>query len=52
MVPLLFIASQEGQIDIVDLLIESRANVDQAINDGSTPLLVANANGHIYLVAF
>src|SRR5207244_10517881 len=44
--PLLF-AARVGDVDLVKMLLESGANVNQTGADGSTPLLVATLRGHV-----
>jgi ankyrin repeat protein len=46
----LFIASQNGYIDIVRALIAAHAGVDIAANNGATPLSVARWDGHTDIV--
>jgi len=45
-------ASQEGHIDCVQLLLESGAEVDTRNDKGATPLHLAARNGHIEVVQF
>jgi ankyrin repeat protein len=42
----LYIASREGNIDVVNVLIAHGADVNARNNDGDTPLLVARRHGH------
>ena len=47
----LWIASSNGNVDIVNLLIEADGNVNQARTDsGVTPLFIASQNGIVALV--
>ena len=49
----LYIATQNGHLDIVKLLIqEGKANPNQANKNGSTPLLAAARRGHLDIVKF
>ncbi len=43
-------AAERGKREIVRLLLEARAKVDQADNDGRTPLLLAALNDHAQVV--
>ncbi|WP_257266337.1 ankyrin repeat domain-containing protein [Endozoicomonas sp. ONNA2] len=43
-------AAQIGFIEIVQLLIDNGANIDQAGNDGATPLYYAAQEGHTEIV--
>lgn len=47
---LLYMAAYKGFLDIVRLLISQKANVNQTIDDGSTPLLVACQQKHTRVV--
>ncbi|MBA2655193.1 MAG: ankyrin repeat domain-containing protein [Gammaproteobacteria bacterium] len=47
----LYIAAQNGHIEVVAALINAGANKDQARNEGATPLFIAAQNGHIEVVA-
>ena len=40
-------AAHEGRLDIVDQLLEARANVNQKGSDGLTAVLAAVAEGHV-----
>ena len=42
----LLIASENGHVEVVRVLVEAGASVDQADKDGATPLSRASANGH------
>ena len=42
----LFIASQNGHVDVVRYLHEARADLNQAMNGGAIPLYVASYKGH------
>ena len=47
----LWMASQEGHIDIVKVLLKAGGNVNQAqTTDGCTPLYIASHNGHLATV--
>ena len=46
----MFIASLEGHLEVVRLLIEAGADKDKANDDGTTPLYVASINGHLEVV--
>ena len=47
----LFIAAQNGHLEIVQFLVESGANKDQGTtNDGATPVFIAAQNGHLEIV--
>ena len=48
----LFLAAQEGHLEIVRFLLEIGANKDQAEKDGTTPLHVAAGGGHLDIVRF
>jgi ankyrin repeat protein len=43
----LFIASQDGHVEVARLLIEAGADIDKAKDNGVTPLYVASQNGHV-----
>ena len=43
-------ASQEGQVEVVRLLIDAGALINQALNNGATPLLIASQDGHVDIV--
>ncbi len=45
------VASQEGHTDGVKLLIKAGADLNEARNDGATPLYMASQNGHNKVVA-
>jgi len=47
--PLLF-ASEKGHADIVKILLDHNANVDQPTNYGRTPLYIASQEGHVEVV--
>ena len=47
----LFLACQKGDVDAARLLLEKGAEVDQAMNDGWTPLRIAKFQGHSAVVA-
>jgi ankyrin repeat protein len=42
----LYIASQNGHSDIVNILIRNGADINLARNTGATPLYIASQNGH------
>jgi ankyrin repeat protein len=46
----LILASQQGNLDIVKVLLNSGARVDDIMTDGRTALLMACKNGHIEVV--
>ena len=46
----LYIASEEGHLDVVRLLVEQRADINKASNDGGTPLLIASSKGRVDVV--
>ena len=47
----LFIASQEGHVDVVrQLLLREDADVNLAENNGATPLYIASQEGHVDVV--
>jgi ankyrin repeat protein len=43
----LFIASQMGHVDVIDLLLSGGANLEQGIRSGWSPLFVAAWSGHV-----
>ena len=43
-------ASQEGQVEVVRLLIDAGALINQANNDGATPLFIASAKGQVEVI--
>ena len=43
----LFVAAEEGHIEVVRFLVESGANKDQGTTDEATPLNVAAWKGHV-----
>jgi ankyrin repeat protein len=43
-------ASLKGHLDVARLLIEARAAIDKARDDGITPLWVASQNGRLSVV--
>ena len=51
-VTLLFMASQNGHVDVVRLLIDAGALINQADEDGETPLWVASHKGHLAIVRY
>ena len=48
----LFIAAQEGHVEVVRFLVESGANKDQGMADGATPLFKAAEEGHLEVSDF
>ena len=46
----LFIASQNGHLDVVRLLLQKGADKDKANNNGATPLYIASRRGHLEIV--
>ena len=46
----LYIAAQNGHLDVVRHLVEVGADKDQAQNSGATPLYIAAENGHLDVV--
>ncbi len=46
----LYIASQNGHIDVVKELVASGAQIDLQENTGTSPLYIASQNGHIDVV--
>jgi ankyrin repeat protein len=46
----MIIAAQEGQETVVRALLEAGADVNQAMDNGGTPLNVAAQNGHAAIV--
>jgi ankyrin repeat protein len=47
----LLAAAWEGDLEQVKALIEARADVNAATNDGATPLFIAAQEGHTAVVA-
>lgn len=45
-------ACEKGCLDVVDLLIKYKADVNQQDNCGTTPLMEACKNGHLDIVEF
>lgn len=43
-------ASEKGCLDIVDLLVKYKADVNQRDSGGNTPLIAACRNGHLDVV--
>ena len=43
----LFIACDQGHLDIVRLLLQNKCNIDQAMGNGRTPLFMACQEGHL-----
>ena len=48
----LYIASQNGHLEIVKLLIKSKAQINENCVDGSTLIHIAVAKGHIEVVKY
>ena len=46
----LWTASQNGDVDLVRLLIDVEALINQAKNSGATPILAASQDGHVDVV--
>jgi ankyrin repeat protein len=46
----LYVASQEGRVEVVRELLNHIANVNMANKDGFTPLYVASQEGHVDVV--
>ena len=46
----LFVASRNGNIEVVELLLEAKADVNKAETNGYTPLIIASQNDHIEVV--
>ena len=42
----LFFASQEGKVEVVEVLLKEGADIDKAQNEKETPLLIASCYGH------
>eukprot|EP00731_Ephydatia_muelleri_P032845 Em0024g389a len=42
----LYMASQEGNLDVVKTLIQAGANINQVTKDNETPLFAASEKGH------
>lgn len=50
MVPPLLIASQNGYVEIVKLLLSAKAKTSIPMKNGATPLFIASQNGHVEVV--
>lgn len=50
MIPLLYIASQNGHADVVKLLMDNRAKIETPNKNGATPLFIASQEGHANVV--
>ena len=49
----LFVAAQQGHLEVVRFLVESGADKDQGTtHDGTTPLFIAAQHGHLEVVRF
>ena len=46
----LYVASQNGHVEVVRLLIDAGALINQAKNSGATPILAASQDGHVDVV--
>ena len=46
----LYIACQEGHLEVARLLAEKGGDMDKAMNNGATPLFIACRNGHLKVV--
>jgi ankyrin repeat protein len=46
----LYIAAQDGHVDILKLLIKAKGDVNQCENDGFSPLMVASGRGLVEVV--
>ena len=46
----LYVASQNGHIQVLDILLYYNAKINQARNDGTTPLWIASYMGHVDVV--
>ena len=46
----LYVAAQNGHLDIVKALLEAGADRNQAMNSGATPLFIAAEKGHLDVV--
>jgi len=42
----LLLSSQDGHLPVVKYLVENGADVNQAHNDGATPLFISSQKGH------
>ncbi len=51
MVSPLYLASQEGRKEVVDFLLENKADKDSQFMNGATPLFIASQNGHKDIIA-
>jgi ankyrin repeat protein len=49
---LFFLASQDSHLDVVECLLEEGVSMNQAMNNGFTPVLIATENGHFDLVDY
>ncbi|XP_078339605.1 uncharacterized protein LOC111107014 isoform X2 [Crassostrea virginica] len=50
--PLIHVASQGGNVDVVDYLIKCGVDCNQSDNDGRTPILAASQRGHVDVVDY
>merc|ERR1712154_20573 len=47
----LYVAAQNGHVQVVDLLLrDGRVDVNESLNDGTSPLAVASSRGHMKVV--
>lgn len=47
---LLYLAAEQGSLELVDQLLTKPININQTTNDDTTPLYIAAQNGHINIV--
>ncbi|CAE7511120.1 CTTNBP2, partial [Symbiodinium necroappetens] len=43
----LYIAAQEGQLEVAHLLLQANADMNKATRDGATPVHAAELSGHL-----
>jgi ankyrin repeat protein len=46
----IYMAAMEGHLEVVNILIDARADVDKVRTDGCSPLFTAAGNGHLEVV--
>ena len=46
----LYVAKQEGHVDVVSVLLEQGADINKGTNEGATPLYMASQEGHVDVV--